>query len=68
MEQLETLHREHFHPIETDRLVLRPFTMEDASAMFSYTSRPENFYHIRRSHHTDIRETEAFLEGAIARY
>lgn len=68
MGELEQLHKDHFRTINTQRLTLRPFIIEDAPDMFAYTSVPENFCYLKRNHHTHIQETEAFLAGATERY
>ena len=68
MESVETLHRERFQSIETQRLLLRPFTVEDAPAMFEYTSVSENCRHLKWTAHTHLAQTESFLMGVMERY
>lgn len=68
MGDIETLHRAHFKTIETKRLILRPFTMDDALAMFAYTSVPENCRYLKWDAHTQLVQTEAFLQGVMERY
>lgn len=68
MESIESLHRAHFQSIETERLILRPFTMEDAPAMFAYTSVPENCRYVRWDAHTEPAQDEEFLREVLERY
>ena len=45
------------HTIETQRLLLRPFRIEDAEAMFTWTGDPEVTRFLRFATHTDISQT-----------
>lgn len=62
------LHERHFHPMETQRLKLRPLIMSDADAMFAYTSVPASFQYLRRNHHTSVEEDRAFIRDVLEGY
>lgn len=62
------LHKACFHELETDRLRLRPLVLEDAGAMFEYTSVPENFRFLRREPHRSPEEDEAFIQNVLEGY
>lgn len=62
------LHERHFHPLETQRLRLRPLVTPDAEAMFAYTSVPESFQYLRRSVHTSVEEDQAFIRDVLEGY
>lgn len=68
MERLEEKHQAFFQEMETERLLLRPFEIQDAPAMFAYTSYPPNFLYIKRNPHTNILETETFLKDVLQKY
>lgn len=51
------------HTIETQRLLLRPFRIEDAEAMFTWTGDPEVTRYLRFATHTDITQTREFLSA-----
>ena len=68
MVNVEAMHREHFQSLETERLILRPFTMDDAPAMFAYTSIPENCRYLKWDAHTQVAQTQAFLQSVMERY
>lgn len=65
---LEELHQTHFHELETERLILRPVRLEDAEAMFAYTSVPASFQYLRRSPHTSMEEDRAFIQNVLEGY
>lgn len=55
--------------LESDRLVLRKFTMADAEAMFNtWTNDPEVAQYMRWNAHKDIDETKSVLENRMERY
>lgn len=62
------LHERHFHPIETQRLNLRPLVTSDAEAMFAYTSIPESFLYLRRHPHISVEEDRAFIRDVLEGY
>lgn len=64
----QELHERHYHALETDRLLLRPLSPDDAEAMFSYTSQPESFRFLRRAPHQSIEEDRQFLQKAAEAY
>lgn len=68
MERVEALHRECFQSIKTQRLILRPFAMDDAPAMFEYTSVSENCRYLKWDAHTHLAQTESFIAGVMERY
>ena len=68
MESIKTSHREYFRSVETQRLLLRPFTMDDAPAMFEYTSVSENCRYLKWDAHTHLAQAESFLAGVMERY
>lgn len=68
MELLQILHRDCFCLLETKRLILRPFTMDDAPDMFAYTSAPENCRYLKWDAHTHLAQAENFLAGVMERY
>ena len=65
---VEELHRAFFHSLHTERLFLRPLILEDAEAMFAYTSLPESFRFLRREHHQSIEEDRTFIENVLEGY
>jgi ribosomal-protein-alanine N-acetyltransferase len=48
--------------LETERLRLRPFTLDDDVAVFALASHPEVARFVRFEAHRDVAETRAFLE------
>lgn len=60
------LHQHYYHALETEQLLLRPFSIEDAEAMFAYTSQPKSFRFLRGDAHRTIDETRQFLEKKVA--
>jgi ribosomal-protein-alanine N-acetyltransferase len=49
------------HKIVTDRLLLRPFTLEDAPAMFQWASDKEVTQYLRFERHTTIEESKKII-------
>ena len=55
--------------METKRLVLRPFVIEDAGAMFrNWANDPQVTRFLSWEPHKDVEETKKILEGWIASY
>jgi len=54
--------------LETERLRLRPFTLDDEAAVFALASDPEIARFVRFEAHTTPADTRAFLELAFERY
>lgn len=55
--------------IETERLLLRKFKLDDAQQMFdNWTKDPENVEYISFSAHKEVRDTYKFLEKWIDKY
>ena len=54
--------------IETARLRLRPFTLDDEAALFALVSDPEIARFVRFDAHRNLTETRAFLELVLERY
>jgi ribosomal-protein-alanine N-acetyltransferase len=54
--------------LETERLRLRPFTLDDEAAVFALVSDPEIARFVRFEAHRDIAETRAFLELVLECY
>jgi ribosomal-protein-alanine N-acetyltransferase len=54
--------------LETDRLVLRRMTLNDAEAVFAYASDPEVTRYVLWDTHRSIQDSRAFLELAISKY
>lgn len=54
--------------IITERLILRPLTLEDTQDMFAYTSRPDATRFLSWHPHSHIEQTESFLKTVIATY
>ncbi len=65
---IQELYAERYHELESKRLMMRQLTIDDAEAMFSYTSRPENFTFLKRSAHKSINETQEFLKKVETSY
>lgn len=51
--------------IETERLVLRPFVIADAEALFSYASAPEFSQYVEYTSPSTLTEVRAFLEHVL---
>ena len=54
--------------LETERLCLRPFTLDDEAAMFALVSDPEIDRFVRFEAHRTPAETRAFLELVLEHY
>ncbi|TAG64903.1 MAG: N-acetyltransferase [Oscillatoriales cyanobacterium] len=54
--------------IETERLLLRKITLNDASDMFEYASNPEVSEYTMWSTHTSIEDTKYFLKSLTKMY
>ena len=54
--------------LETDRLILRKMSLDDAEAVFAYASDPEVSRYVIWETHRSIEESRAFLKLAIAKY
>ena len=52
--------------LETERLILRPITMSDASDMFEYASDKETTHHVFSTHKT-LKETEWVIANLFMR-
>lgn len=65
---IASLHKDHFHKLETLRLHLRPLTIEDAKDMFAYTSIPDNFRFLKRESHQSVEEDCAFIQNVLEGY
>lgn len=65
---LQQIHEAHYHSLQTERLLLRPLTMNDAEAMFSYTSKAESFRFLKRNPHQSVDEDRVFLQKAVESY
>ncbi len=55
------------YTIETPRLILRPFRMEDAEAVFTWAGDREVTRYLRFKTHTDISQTEEFLSAVTGK-
>ena len=53
--------------LETERLILRRFRMEDAADMFEYTSNPDVTRFLVIETHRTVADTQAFLEMVLSR-
>jgi len=53
----------HHYTIETDRLHLRPLTVEDAEAVYAWTSDPEVNRFMIYIRHTDLEQTREWLRS-----
>ncbi|MBW3584991.1 MAG: GNAT family N-acetyltransferase [Cyanobacteria bacterium 0813] len=58
----------HLPSIETERLLLRKITLNDASDMFEYASNPEVSQYTMWSTHTSIEDTKYFLQSLTKMY
>lgn len=54
--------------IETERLLLRGMTVDDAEAMFAYTSDPEVTRYVIWDTHRSVDDSRAFLELTVSAY
>lgn len=54
--------------LETDRLILRKMSPDDAEAMFAYASDPEVTRYVTWETHRSIEDSRAFLELALGKY
>lgn len=54
--------------LETERLILRKMTMDDAADMFEYASDPEVTRHSTWNTHQTLHDTRQFLQYMIANY
>ena len=54
--------------LETERLRLRPFTLDDEAAVFALASDPEVARFVRFEAHRTLAETRAFLELVLQHY
>lgn len=62
------LHKAHFRELQTVRLILRLIRMEDAEAMFEYTSATESFCFLRREPHQSVEEDRVFIQDVLEGY
>ena len=58
----------HLPTIETERLLLRKITLNDASDMFEYASNPEVSQYTMWSTHTSLEDTKYFLRSLTKMY
>lgn len=54
--------------LETERLILRKMTLDDAQDMFEYASDPEETKYTLWDYHKSIEDSVNFLKSAIQRY
>ncbi|HVF12514.1 MAG TPA: GNAT family protein [Actinomycetota bacterium] len=54
--------------LNTERLTLRPFTMNDAEDVFAYASDPEVPRYLPWEPHATIEDSRSFLEGVLSAY
>ncbi|MDQ3923896.1 MAG: GNAT family N-acetyltransferase [Actinomycetota bacterium] len=54
--------------LETERLILRKMTLDDAKAVFAYASDPEVTHYVIWEMHRTIEDSTAFLELALDKY
>src|SRR5919202_331418 len=54
--------------LETDRLILRKMTLDDAEAVFAYASDPEVTRYVIWDAHRSIEDSRAFLELTVQKY
>ena len=54
--------------LETERLILRKMTPNDAGAVFTYASDPEVARYVLWETHRSIEDSRAFVELAVSRY
>lgn len=65
---IQRLHMEHYHQLETDRLHLRPLVPDDVEEVFAYTSKKEVFQFLNRNVHQSLSETKTFLQNIAEGY
>lgn len=53
----------HRYTIETDRLLLRPLTEDDAGAVFAWVSDPQVNRYMIYTRHTDVEQTREWLRS-----
>lgn len=58
----------HLPTLETQRLILRKMRMRDRHDLFAYASDPEVSRHVLWDTHETLRDSDAFLRGAIRQY
>ncbi len=54
--------------LETDRLILRKMTLNDAEAVFAYASDPEVTRYVSWETHRKIGDSESFLRSVVEGY
>lgn len=54
--------------LETERLILRALTPDDAAAIFAYASDPEVARYVVWEAHRSVKDAEAFLDLTMGRY
>ena len=54
--------------LETERLILRALTPDDATSVFAYAADPEVARHMVWDAHRSMKDSQAFLELTLARY
>ena len=54
--------------LETDRLLLRRLTLDDANDIFEYASEPDVAKYVPWEHHKSIEDSLTFLNFALAKY
>ncbi|GAA0316023.1 GNAT family N-acetyltransferase [Bacillus carboniphilus] len=57
-----------FPTLETERLVLRPITKDDAADIFHYASQPEVSKHVTWEAHQTLEDTYRFIDFALNQY
>ncbi|WP_225744587.1 GNAT family N-acetyltransferase [Marinilactibacillus sp. Marseille-P9653] len=72
MAKLDTIYIKH-HTIETDRLLLRPVTLDDAEDMYEYASDEQTVFYVFKEIHQSVEDTEDnivayFLKDPIGKY
>lgn len=72
MAQLDTIYIKH-HTIETDRLLLRPVTLNDAKDMYEYVSDEQTVFYVFKQIHQSVEDIEDnivahFLKNPIGKY
>ncbi len=55
-------------PLKTDRLILRPLKMSDASDLYAYAKDPEVSRHVLWSAHRSVSDSRRFLREGIRQY
>jgi ribosomal-protein-alanine N-acetyltransferase len=54
--------------LETERMILRPITMDDAEDMYAYGSDPEVTRYVTWHAHQSIEETQQFISFLLGKY